>query len=196
MYQKDKVYIQFFGKHKNDIPNIDRLTKILKSDPKPGHLVHAECVKRFFESKVFKITDIEVKNTNTDVDIELNGSINIQVWHGASVSTHNIVRGKVSNLGGVKTDYDKDEEKIKKKLIQLPDTKPGFLICYNYHMGIVVLPEWENAIKDNKAIIELFHSYYGNGIQNEAWLYCSNGFKHIRLADKIALALGFGIRYP
>ena len=53
MYQEDKVYIQFFENHKNDIPNIDRLIKILKSDQKPGHLVHAECVKRFFESNVF-----------------------------------------------------------------------------------------------------------------------------------------------
>jgi len=54
MYQEDSVYIQFFRKHKNDIPNIGRLIKILNSDPKPGHLVHAECVKRFLNLKFLK----------------------------------------------------------------------------------------------------------------------------------------------
>lgn len=195
MYQEASVYIQFFENHKNDIPNIDRLIKILKSDQKPGHLVHAECVERFFKSNVFKITDIEVKNNNIDVDIELDGNINIQIWHGASTSTHNIRKRKVSNFGGIETDWNKDKEKIKKKLMQLPNDKPGFLLCYNYHIGIVVLPEWENEIEDNKAIIELFHSDYGNGIQNEARLY-SKGFALNNLADKIALALGFKIRDP
>jgi len=222
-----------------------------------------------------------VKGANTDIDIELDGNINIQVWYGASVSTHNILRkysfnwdeipgndtkrfikclkqkyginwvetakiekidnsktikvstGKnsislilnnkktkvslkindgrtdkftakmengelnmyvkcdVSHLGGVKTDWDKDEEKIKKKLMQLPNSKPGFLIRYNPNMDFF-LPEWEDVIEDNKAIIE----FYRNGIQNEACLYCSNGFKHTELAYKIALALGFRIRWP
>ena len=193
MYQESRIYIQYFQKYINNIPNIDRLINNLTTNPSLGHLVHAECVKRFSESNIFKITDIEVKdlNSQTDVDIELDGSINIQVWHGASYSTHRIIEGGAS--GGVKSDLNQDEKVINKKLKQLPNTKPGFLICYNHHLGIYILPEWENAIKDNKAIIELSDSCYGNGIQNVGKLYCSNEFKNIRLANKIASALGYEI---
>ena len=47
--KKADEYISYFEKHKEDIPNIDKLIKLLKSDNKTGHIVHAEFVKRFFE---------------------------------------------------------------------------------------------------------------------------------------------------
>lgn len=192
--KKSKEYIEYFEKNKDKIPNIDRLIKLLKSDKKPGHIVHAEFVKRFLKGGKFKVTNIEVKDRDTDVDIELNHNINLQIWHGASVSTHNILRGEISSLGGVETDWDKDKEVIEKKLRQLPDNEFGLLICYNRHLGIVVLPEWGEKIPENKAIAELYHINYGGGNQNEARLYHSENFKYFDLVKEIISALGFSIK--
>jgi len=191
MERKSQEYIDYFERNTARIPNIERLVKILKSDKNPGHIVHAEFVKRFFEGGVFKITDIEVKCKGIDVDIELEHDINLQIWHGASVSTHNIIKGKRSALGGVETDWVKDELKIKEKLNQLPNKEFGLLICYNFHIGIVLLPECINNIPDNKAIGELFHTKCDGTYQNEARLYYSSTFKYPSLAEKVISALGF-----
>lgn len=188
--RKSQEYIDYFEKNKASIPNIERLVKILKSDKKPGHIVHAEFVKRLFEGGIFKVTDIEVKAHGTDVDIKLN-DINLQIWHGASVSVYNVLKGKTSALGGVETDWAKDELKIKEKLNQLPIKEFGLLICYDFHMGIVLLPEWIDNIPDNKAICELFHTKHEGTIQNEARLYYSSTFKYSSLAEKVISALGF-----
>lgn len=186
-------YIQFFEKNRTSIPHVERLINILRSDLKPGYLVQAKITKIFFESDDFKITDIEVR-TNKDVDIELDGKINIQVWHGASVGSHNIRNGKVSKQGGVETNSEQDEKVIKKKLAQLPDDKPGFVICEDNCPGIDVLPEWSEKIADNKAIFQIFYSKRDNDIQPDAFLHCSKKFKHMDLAEKIASALGVAIK--
>ena len=68
---KARFYIKYFEKHKEDIPNIDRLIKLLRSDKKAGHIVHADFVKRFFEGNKFKVTDVEKKYNCYDADIEL-----------------------------------------------------------------------------------------------------------------------------
>lgn len=188
-------HIYFFEREGKKIPNIERLINLLKSDPKPGNLVHAGLTKIFFQDGAFEVTNVEVKGGGKDVDIELDNKINIQVWHGASTATHNIIKGKMSSLGGVPVDWDKDEKKIFDKLTQLPNNNPGFLINYNYHMGIqFMLPEWKQKIPENKAIIELFHVNHGDGIQNEARLHCSGDFKYTELAKKIATSLGFHLK--
>ena len=139
--KKADEYISYFEKHKEDIPNIDKLIKLLKSDNKTGHIVHAEFVKRFFECNKFKVTDVEKKYNDYDVDIELmNASlisrilyifvlkywrINLQIWYGASFSTHELdrkgleakeetIEGKKVRVwrGGVPTNWNADEEKI------------------------------------------------------------------------------------
>lgn len=208
--EKSEYYVKWLKANKTNIPNCERLIKLLKSDKKAGHIIHAEFVKRFVEGKKFKVTDVEKKNGH-DVDIELDGSINIQVWHGASVSTYNIrknlenakpekilINGREMMIrqcgGGVETNCNKDEEKINEKLKQLPDENLGLLICYNYSIGINVLPEWEDNIPANKVIAELFHVNYGEGIQNEARLYHSNKFKDFDLVKEILHSLGFLIK--
>ncbi|RLI99632.1 MAG: hypothetical protein DRP06_03150 [Candidatus Aenigmatarchaeota archaeon] len=99
-------YIKYFEKNINKIPNIKKLIKILKKDKKAGHIFHAECVKRFFEGNKFKVTDMEVNyevnGITKDVDIELNHNINLQIWHGASVSVHKELKGKKVS-GGIKS---------------------------------------------------------------------------------------------
>ncbi|RJS73952.1 hypothetical protein CW696_00350 [ANME-2 cluster archaeon] len=194
---KSKEYTVYFEDNKDGIPNIDRFIKRLKRKS-PDEIVHAEFVKRLFEGDKFRVTDIEVTNNvngrTTDVDIELNHNINLQIWHGASISTHNILKGKISPLGGVETNWNKDKETIERKLKQLPDDEFGLLICYNRYCGINVLPEWEREIPDNKAIAELYHVNYGYGIQNGAILYHSDNFRYFDLAREILLALGFPIK--
>ena len=192
--EKNKYYLVWLEKNKTKIPNCNRLIKLLKSDKKAGHVIHAMFVKKFVEGEKFEVTDVEKKYEKYDIDIELDNHINLQVWYGASVSTHNIIKRKISDLGGVETNLSKDEEKIKKKLRQLPDDNLGLLLCYNYHFGIVVLPDWEEKIPTNKAIAELFHINYGNGIQNEARLYYSENFKYFDLVKEILSSLSFPIK--
>lgn len=191
---RSNEYITYFENNKNRIPNIDRLIKRLKRNS-PDEIVHAETVKRLFEGGKFRVTDIEVTNKvgnrNTDVDIELNNNINLQIWHGASVSTYNIMKGET---GGVRTDWNKDKEIIEKKLKQLPDNEFGLLICYDRYLGINVLPEWIEKIPDNKAIAELYHVDYGGGIRNEAMLYHSDNFRYFDLSKEILLALGYPVK--
>jgi hypothetical protein len=182
--------------NKGKAPHVDRLITILQRDPKPGHLFHAESIKRFIESGKFVVTDIEKKGKGFDVDIQLNGHINLQIWHGASVSTYNIEKGKVSSLGGVETDWDKDLQKIKSKLSQLPETGVGFLICYDYKFGIVLLPEWTNEIPPNKALAELQVVDYGRGPQGESSLYFSDKFNNLQLAKEVLLDLGYPVKAP
>ncbi len=190
--EKSQEYIKYFEKNKDKIPNIEKLIKILKKDKKAGHIFHAECVKRFFEGGKFEVTNIEinykVNGMTKDVDIELNHNINLQIWHGASVSVHReLKRGKVS--GGIKPYWGEDKDVIDKKLKQLPDDKFGLLICWEHHLGISVLPDWLEKIPSNKSIAKL----YQNGIQNDSILYHSNNFKYLDLAKEVISALGFTI---
>ena len=127
----------------NNIKNIDVLIDRIKVDPSnkkkvlhTGDVLHAEFVKRFIENGIFEVTAVEIKDNGYDIDIKLGEHINIQVWFGASVSTHNIIKGKHDALGGVASDFKKDEDVINKKLKQLPHNEFGLLVCYNNHLGI------------------------------------------------------------
>lgn len=187
-------YIDWLKLNQSKVPHADRLITILQRDPKTGHLFHAESIKRLAEDGTFSVTDVEVKGKGFDIDIQLNGWINLQIWHGASVSTHNIEKAKVSSIGGVETDWDKDEEKIRSKLDQLPNEGFGLLICYDYKFGIVLLPEWTDEIPSNKALAELQVVDYGYGPQGESILYCSQKFGYVQLAKDVLLALGYPVK--
>lgn len=196
--QKSKECIEYFNKHKNEIPNIERLIQKLETDEKRGHIIHADCIKKLFEDKNFEITDVESNKNGFDIDIELNNNINLQIWHGASVSTHKVIEGKVSERGGVPTDWVKDEQKIFEKLNQLPHARYklnqlpndnfGLLICYYYHLGITILPEMLAKIPENKAIAELFP------YTNECHLYYNPNFIYLETAKQIVTSLGFTVK--
>ncbi|GBE18020.1 hypothetical protein BMS3Abin16_00608 [archaeon BMS3Abin16] len=197
MVTKPGPYITFFEHNKISIPNIELLINKLKNDRKDGHIVHAVFVRRFFEGSDFEVTDIE-KHNGYDVDIELDNYINIQVWHGGSVASHNISRMMANSVevsGGVPTDWDKDKKVIFKKLGQLPDNEPGFVICYHSGIGISFLPEWYPKIDDNKAVIGCHLERYGLNVDvyEMAKIYACDNFKHGPLAIKICNALGFNL---
>lgn len=179
----------------NQVPRIDKLVNKIRHNKSEGHLVHGNIVKRLLEDGRYKITNVEFDGNGHDVDIELDGHINIQVWHGASTSTYNILRGKnISEYGGVQVDWEKDEQKIMSKLAQLPDNEPGILLCYYNHLGIHVLPEWIEKFSDEKVLVEMFHVDYMVGISSEAIVHHSPDFKHLQLTKDVLSALGFGVK--
>lgn len=110
------------------IPNLDRLCKKVVDNAPDGHYFHAHCVRRLDECGRYKITDIEVTTAKHDVDIQLDGRINIQVCFGMNTAGHvmdaslypgtpkskSIAQrlGVPTKLGGVPTDFDHDEKKF------------------------------------------------------------------------------------
>lgn len=185
---------KWLEQNKNDIPNCDRLIQKLRNNRTLGHLVNAEFVKRFHENGSYKVTDVEASTENHDVDIELNKSINIQTWHGASVASHNIARGIASKLGGVPDDWDQNADTLRKKLNQLPDDKLGILLLLEAHTGFTFLPEWhQDIIPVNKCVISIHMESLEPlvmGIFPIAEIHVNKEFKDLDEAKKIIAAIG------
>lgn len=208
--EKMKKLASWLQQHKDEIPNSDRLIHKLKHNQQLGHLVNAEFVKRFHEDGSYKITDVEASDGTHDVDIELDGTINVQTWHGQSTAGHimysqfdkngkerNTRLGNISDLGGVKTDWDKDCKVMVKKLNQLPDDKFGIVLLLDKFVGVTVLQEWWQEIPENKCVIKLNFSSYDAGFQNsygEAVVYHSDNFTSLEEAKKIINSLGFSFK--
>lgn len=208
--QKMSELANWFEQNQDKIPNADRLIHKLRHDQQLGHLVNAQFAKRLHEDGTYKVTDIEASTRIYDVDIELNGKINIQTWHGQSVAGHimesqfdkkgrerNIGLGNISPLGGVKTDFDKDCQAMKKKLEQLPDDKFGVVLLLDRFVGVTVLPEWWMEIPDNKCVIKLNFTSYDidfNNIYGEAIVYHSDNFQQMEEAKNIIKSLGFNFK--
>ncbi|HLD57036.1 MAG TPA: hypothetical protein VJA47_01945 [archaeon] len=190
--QKAPEYIDFLEKNGNKIPNINALLTKLKKDPSIEHIVHADFVKRFVEDGRFQITGVEISTGIHDIDIQLDNSISIQVWHGASTHNHNIERGKIDPKGGVQMDLQNDVRAIQKKLNQLPDDSFGLLICYNRNMGLDIFPTDEfftliNNMPKNKALAVV--SY--NGHNHQSSLYHQSEFDYLSKAKDVLDALRF-----
>ncbi len=201
---KTEKYILFLKKNKNKIIGADKLIQKLQSNSAEYHIFHADCVRKIFESKKYEIVGIEkeyyIDKNHFDVDIELrdiklNKRINIQIWHGASVSTHNFIRGKVSDMGGVETDWEQDKKVLIKKLEQLPPDNFGLLLCFNYNMGPYFLPEWVDKMPKNKALAEAYGVKYGDDPQYEARLHFSQNFKYANMANEVLSTLGIPIKH-
>jgi hypothetical protein len=199
------AFLQTQGK---SIPNIDRLIQKLTKDKKIGHLVNAEFAIRFHKDGTYKITDIEVETGTHDIDIQLDGMINIQTWHGQSESGHimeslfepngikqNLAEGNITPLGGVKTDWDKNEGKLFKKLAQIPDdSNLGILLLHERFVGFPILPEWKEKIPSNKCIIILSNTTDGAHTYGVAVVYCSTNFTKMKEVEKIISAAGYSFK--
>lgn len=193
---KDLTYLRKYGGNIKNIQVLIDKIKIDLSNPKKvihdGDVVHAWLVRRFIETKKFMVTAVEISNgRGIDIDIELNNNVNIQVWYGASVSTHNIKKGNISPLGGVPPDWNKDEKSFKKKVNQLPNTGLGLVFCYPNYLGINTLSEWICGLPDTKAVVEIQQVNYGKGVLSEAIVHHSNNFKYLSLTEDILKTLGF-----
>ncbi|GEM_PF-4219443 len=193
--QKSELLTDWLSANASQIPGIHKLIRKLESERKAGHVVHAFMVKRLVEDGTFKITHVEKSTGSHDIDIELDGSINLQVWHGASSAADNMRdKDKSSPLGGVEVDWERDEQNLLAKLRQLPEDAPGFLVCYDYRTGLHILPEWRASFPENKALLELYYVRDDTGLFNESRLHCSGVFKHDELAHRISNSLGFHLK--
>lgn len=201
---------EWLEQHADKIPNSDRLIHKLRHDQQVGHLINAEFVKKIFENGMYSITDVENSTDIHDVDIELDGIINIQTWHGQSTAGHimeaqfdprgkerNEKLGNISKLGGVKTNWDKDCETMKKKLSQLPDDKLGIVLLLDRFVGVTILPQWWEEIPDNKCLIKLDFTSYDMGFENvygEAVVYHSEKFQQMNEIKKFINSIGFNFK--
>ena len=68
--------------NRDAVPNLGRLYSKMVSEDTDGHYVHAHYARKLHDCVRYTITDIEAATGEHDVDIQLDGRINIQVWHG------------------------------------------------------------------------------------------------------------------
>ena len=181
------------------MPNLDRLYNKMVKEGAVGHYVHACYAKRLHECGRYRISDIEASTGGHDVDIQLDGWINIQVWYGMNVHGHimeallmsgtpesdAVIRnlGAPTDLGGVPSDYGHDEKKIRKKLAQLPDDTLGILLLRGGPFGCHI-PFPPDDIHANKCILNVGSI----GLATE--LHCSPAFSHFEEINGIAECLG------
>ncbi len=181
------------------VPNMDRLYDKMASGGSYGHYVHAHYARRLHDCARYRITDIEASTGGHDVDIQLDGWINIQVWHGMNAHGHILAAqlhpgtpqsidvgqrlGVPTNLGGVPTHLEHDGAKVRKKLAQLPDDTLGILLLHGgpfaYH-----IPTSPEAIPASKCILNIC----GRGATSE--LHCSSAFDHDDEVRNVADCLG------
>ena len=69
------------------------------------------------------------------------------------------------------------------------------IICFEYSIGVNILPEWVNEIPDNKAVVLMHYTKYNKEIQGEAEIYHSKKFKHLQMAKRVVSAAGFNLKY-
>lgn len=181
------------------VPNLDRLYYKMVNEGTDGHYVHAYYVRILHDCGRYKITNIEVTEGGHDIDIQLDGWINIQVWHGKntfmyiieSVLEPDTLKSKaiLKHLGGstehIPVDDNQDEKKIRSKLAQLPDDTLGILLL---HGDQLVWPTVdEEDIPTNKCIINV------NGQNSLASILYSSKFNNEKDGRGVADCLGVGL---
>lgn len=181
------------------VPNLDRLYNKMVKEGTDGHYVHAYYAKRLHECGRYRISDIEASTGDHDVDIQMDGRINIQVWYAMNTHGHIMEAllksgtpksdaigrhlGTPTDLGGVPSDYKHDEKKIRKKLAQLPDDTLGILLLHSGRFGYWV-PLSPEDIPANKCILNI------NSIGSATELHCPPAFSHCEDINSIAECLG------
>ena len=145
---KRKEILRWVKENRDEIPNLGNLYSKLADEGSDGHYVHAYYVYKLHNCGRYKITDIEATTDDGhDVDIQLDGRINIQVWHGMNTAGHILASllepdtakskgigkhlGAPADQGGVPTDPERDEKKMRAKLAQLPDDALGILLLHS-----------------------------------------------------------------
>lgn len=184
------------------VPNLDKLYNKLVSEGTDGHYVHAYYAKKLHECGRYRITDIEASTGKHDVDIQLNGDINIQVWYG--MNTHGYIMeaqlipgtpksdaigkhlGTPTKLGGVPTNCEENEKKILKKLAQLPDDTLGILLLHSGRFGYWVSLSPED-IPANKCVLNI------DSIGPATEVHCPPAFSHFEEINNIAECLGLHV---
>jgi hypothetical protein len=199
--------IAFLNQNLSEVPGANHFIEKLKNRRNEDDFIHAQIIKRIFESNKFKITGIDLSlqrynddkgiNEKFDIDIELNNEYYIQIWHGASYSSHRvkeIMDSSNSYSGGVPSDFLADSKNIDKKMRQLPNNNLGVVICYpRYGLGLDILP---SKIPKNKAFVEIMCVEAKNGISELAGIFISEDFNYQDVVIAIVKSAGFTLRNP
>ena len=199
--------IAFLNQNLSEVPGTNHFIGRLKNRRNEDDFIHAQIIKRIYESNKFKITGIDLSlqrynndkgiNEKFDIDIELNNEYYIQIWHGASYSSHRvkeIMDSSKSYGGGVLSDFLSDRKKIDKKMQQLPNNNLGIVICYpRYGLGGDILP---SNIPKNKAFVEIMLVKAKNGISELAGIFISEDFNYQDVVIAIVKSAGFTLRDP
>lgn len=192
-----KETLRWVEDNMDSVPNLDRLRDKMVSEGYDGHYVHAYYVRMLHDSRRYKITNIEVTEGEHDIDIQLDGWINIQVWHGMNTFMYALKAmlepntpkskaifkhlGGLTGQGGIPVGLDHDEEKMLSKLAQLPDDMLGILLL---HGDQLVWPTVaDEDIPTNKCIINvngqnclgsiLYSSEFNNEEDSRGVAYCA-----------------------
>lgn len=191
--------LRWAKENRGGVPNLGRLYNKMVKEGAVGHYVHACYAKRLHECGRYRISDIEASTGDHDVDIQLDGWINIQVWYGMNVHGHimeallmsgtpesdAVIKnlGAPTDLGGVPSDYGHDEKKIRKKLAQPPDDTLGILLLHSGRFGYWV-PLGPEEIHANKCILNI------GSIGTVAELHCTPAFSHLDEVENVVKCLG------
>lgn len=199
-----KEILRWVKENLDSIPHLDRLHSKLVAEGTDGHYVHAYYVYKLHNCGRYKITDIEATTDEHDVDIQLDGRINIQVWYGMNKHGHGALSllepgtakskaiekdmGTPTDLGGLPTDLENDEKKIRSKLAQLPDDALGILLL---HSGPIEywIPIPSEEMPAGKCIVKI------SPITPGAELCCPPGFDRRGEVEDIARCWGAGRVY-
>lgn len=179
---------------RNSVPNLDRLYSKMASEGADAHYVHAYYAKKLHESGWYRISDIGASTGRHDIDIQLDGIINIRVWYVMSTPGHVdawlVPRAQKSDAigrhmgapngwGDVPANFKYDEKEVRNKLARLPDDALGILLlrsaCPAY---LAPLPP--DGMSANKCILNV------NSRGSAAELRCSPAFSHREEIECIA----------
>ena len=184
--------------NQNIIPNLGRLYRKMASEGTDDHYAQAHYAKKLHECGCYRISDIEMPTDKHDVDMQLDGRINIQVWYG--MNAHGYVMeaqlrpgapqsdtigkhlGTPTDEGGVPTDFEHDKKTIHKKLARLPDDTLGILLLHSGRFGCWIPLRLE--IPANKCILNIDNMGF------VAELHCSSAFNHLEEIKNIVECLG------
>ena len=201
-----KEILRWVEDNMDSVPNLDRLRDKMVSEGTDGHYVHAYYVCKLHGCGRYKITDIEATGGGHDIDVQLDGRINIQVWYAMNMHGHALDSwlksdttknmavarhlevptdqgGVPTDQGGVPTDLNYDGERVRGKLAQLPDDMLGILLLHGGEFPYYD-PVSSKDIPSNKCTIVV------NSQTCRAELRYSPEFSHFEDAEGVADCLG------
>ena len=173
----DQSIMNWLEDKKSEMPGSQKLLKNIRHGETPGHIIHAEFLKLIYNTKKYKITAVEKnyeKNEKSfDVDIELDNSINIQVWYATGLLNNLIMNQEdsktqtkyrdklklsehipiVSEYGDTYHSWENQQKEIMKKNNQLPNDKLGIVWLISQSLEYAILPDFFDHVPKNKCVV-------------------------------------------
>ena len=161
---------------------------------KPGHVLHACLVKKFYESGGnLKVIAVECKciEPDTDVDIRLGDDIYIQVWHGKKPAEYTLEQNLNYGISGpMHVDPCEQLKPVLKKLNQLPsNTGKGFVLNFAPGISGIVSPSLHDLCSERKCVMEMSPGRHHINV------YGKSNFKYCDEARQIGRVLNRPLKF-